>query len=137
MYWKLLAVFCVAALFPDPSHGMYSCRGNRFQKITPGSTYLLDSRGTYWWGSKCYNAYTDVGYQLVVDCTASSGGYLDLSGRFSWNRNVFWFYPRNKRFIYGCGRHDNLVSNRPLASAKRSRFIVLAGTLQINIATSN
>jgi len=109
MYWKLLAIFCVAALFPDPSHGMYSCRGNRFQKITPGSTYLLDSRGAYWWGSKCYNAYTDVGYQLVVDCTASSGGYLELGNRCSWNRNVFWFYPRNGRYAYGCGRHDNLV----------------------------
>ena len=29
-----------------------------------------------------------------------------------------------------------LVSNRPPASAKRSRFIVLAGTLKMNIATS-
>ena len=30
-----------------------------------------------------------------------------------------------------------LVSNRTPASAKRSRFIVLAGTLKMNIATSN
>lgn len=103
---RLAALLCVA-LAALTTATMYSCRGQHFRYVQPGSSLLLDSRGTRWSGRRCFNAYTSRGYQLVMDCSPSDR-YFDTSRYCDTYANMFYFYPQNGRVVKGCGSSNTL-----------------------------
>jgi len=106
MQLRLAALLCVT-LPALTAATMYRCRGNRFRYVRPGSSLLLDSRGTRWDGAKCFNAYTDHGYQLLIDCSAP-GRYFETYPYCYSGANLFRFYPYGGKEIAGCGTHNTL-----------------------------